>query len=433
MALVTPKSDQNQVELKLPKWKANFWLGILWLIFIIDIMDRQAINAILPAIKKAYMFSDAQLGLISSVMGVTISLCVFPLAILIDRWSRRKMVSIMVMFWSLATYATGLATTFGGLLAARAAVGLGESAYTPASMSMISAMYPKKQRGTVIGIYQTGQVLGGAAGIALAGYLAVKYGWKSVFGVLAVPGIILAVIAWFMPDFKAKKMNAETQKSSDPKIKDVIGHIFKTPTLLFIYLGSAAIFFSANTLGTWEASFYGRSFGMSVRDAALFVASAKLVAWIGAPLCGWVSDFLLKYTSKGRMLAAGIVVALYGITILIATQIAQHDKVINHTFIVWVIGATFLAGYWGTVNSSTQDLVPAFMRGTAYSLVPLANYLLAGIWGPIIAGAIADKIGLTSALQIIVAVSVVLGIFFFYMASRFWDRDMERAKIFGEI
>ncbi len=74
------------------------------LIYIIDMMDKQAINAVLPALKSEFNFSDAQLGAISSVVSVSVGLLCLPVAVIIDRWSRRKIITIMVSLWSLATF-----------------------------------------------------------------------------------------------------------------------------------------------------------------------------------------------------------------------------------------------------------------------------------------------------------------------------------------
>ena len=158
------EKSKEMSELRLPLYKANFWFVILWLILLINIMDRTVINGILPALKTAFHLTDAQLGMIVSATSLSLSVFVFPFAIIADKWSRRKMISIMGALWSIATYVTGLAQVFPTLLLARLSVGIGEAAYAPAATSLISAWYPQKLRSTMIGIFQSAVILGQAGG-----------------------------------------------------------------------------------------------------------------------------------------------------------------------------------------------------------------------------------------------------------------------------
>ena len=200
-----------EAELKMPLWKAHLSFAILFIIFALDIADRSAVGAVFPALKEAFGFSDAQLGFVGSIMGITLVAFVLPVAVLVDRWSRSKMIAIMVAFWSLMTYLTGLARTYPLLLLTRLGVGMGEAGYGTASTSLISAWYPQNKRGTMIGLYQGAWTLGMAGGTMLGGYIALNYGWQYVFGVFAIPGLVLSVIAWFLPDFKAKKVDGKAR------------------------------------------------------------------------------------------------------------------------------------------------------------------------------------------------------------------------------
>lgn len=212
MAFPSRNEKADVPELKLPAWRANLWFMVLWLIMVIDAMDRQCVTVIFPALKEEFHLTDAQLGLVGSITGLTISILVFPVAIIVDKWSRRKMISIMAVFWSIATFATGLAKGFYTLLLARLSIGTGEAGYGAAAFSLISAYYPQKRRGMMIGLFQAAAILGVAGGVGLGGFLAFKYGWRSVFGILAVPGLILAAFAWFLPDFKTKRVEKDQEK-----------------------------------------------------------------------------------------------------------------------------------------------------------------------------------------------------------------------------
>jgi MFS family permease len=415
-------------ELKLPVWKANSGFAILWIIMLIDAMDRQCVTAIFPALKSAFLLTDAQLGLVGSITGLTISILVFPVAIIIDKWSRRKMIALMVALWSVATFFTGWARGFNTLLAARLAVGTGEAGYGAAGFSLISAYYPKKKRGLMIGLFQAAAVIGVAAGVGLGGLIAFRYGWRSIFGLLALPGLLLAVLAWFLPDFKTKKIEADQAREVKPKIKDVLSYIFKTPTLLTVYLGAVAIYIAFSTFMMWTPTFFGRTFSLDMKEAAKITAIIVLLSCSGSPIGGWLGDRLLKFTPKGRLLAAGIGVSLF----LLFISLALQSNLLSYVVAFWTIGVFFLISYTSNLIAVTQDLVPPYFRSISYSFIPLFQQILAGVWAPMVAGAISDRVGLHYALQAVAIFSAVLALFLFLLASRFYKKDLEKVTLLGK-
>lgn len=435
--------DLDAAELKLPLWKANFWYFILWLMMLIDVMDRQAVNAVLPLLKKSFQLTDTQAGLVSSVLGLSIALFAVPVAMLADKWSRRKMVSIMIAFWSVATYGTGLAKGFGSLVVARLCVGTGEAGYGGVAYSLISAWYSKKIRGTMIGLFHAAAPVGNAVGVMVAGYLAYKYGWRTCFGILAVPGLILAVLAWFMPDFKIKKIECEKtdtnddsnkvagEKTQEIKITDALLYIFKSPTVIATFLIFGSAFIATNSIGTWGPTFFARTFDMNVKDAAKAMGIASLLAIGGAPLMGFLGDRLLKYTEKGRLIAAATSALLFFVCITLSLQNAMNIKDYNTVFIFWTLSFFFLFGIPACVGAVTQDLVPPHFRTITASFLPLSNHLIGGVWGPIIAGAISDRHGLAYALQAVSVIAIILVIAFILFGAIFYNRDLNRIRKMG--
>jgi len=138
------KADKvaQKAELNLPRRKANFWLAIITLIYILDQADRYIVSAVLPGIKKEFLLTDASLGLIGSFMFLSMFILVVPCSILVDKWSRKYVITIMVTVWSACTWFTGLAKNYTQLLLARLGVGAGEAGYNPASYALIGAWFP---------------------------------------------------------------------------------------------------------------------------------------------------------------------------------------------------------------------------------------------------------------------------------------------------
>jgi Sugar phosphate permease len=428
--LTTDNIGENldEAEIKLPLWKANFWFIILCLMMVLDIMDRTAVSAALPLIKKAFQLTDAQSGLVASIMGISIAVLAIPAGLLADKWSRRKICSLMVGFWSLATLLTGLAKGFPSLLAARLAVGTGEAGYGPVAYSFISAWFPKKLRGTMIGIFHASIQIGIAIGVGIAGYLTYRFGWRACFGILAIPGLILAVLAWFMPDVKAKvnrAKKANTEGKKPTSIKNMFAYALKSPALMASFFVCGFIQLSTSSLATWGASFFARTFSMNVKDAGASIAMTGLIAMFGAPLLGRIGDALIKRIENGRIIIGVVSALCFLVSISLCVQSAFHGGSFHTVFVFWALANFFLFGVPANMGTLGQDLTPSHLRAFVASFPPLFNQLIGGVGGPILVGIFSDRYGLAYGLQIICAVSVALTLIALYICIKYYHRAIE--------
>ena len=189
----------------MPPLKTNFWFTVIFLIYAVDWADRSLISAVLPSIKEEFGLSDAKVGMMSGFLFIGLGLLAVPTGLLVDRFSRKYMIVIMTSVWSAAIWSMGMATSFAGLAISRLGVGAGEAGYNPAGYALISAWYPRRIRGLMVGIFNIAQPLGGGLGAVLAGWITFHYGWRSVFGIMAIPGFILAALMLFAPDYKTVK------------------------------------------------------------------------------------------------------------------------------------------------------------------------------------------------------------------------------------
>ena len=168
-------------EYKTGGWRAHYVLIICTLLYAINYMDRQVFSVILQPMKIELGLTDAECGLASTVLILGMALFSFPIAHMIDRWSRRKSIGLMAMLWSGFTFVTGLATNFISVLVPRAFVGLGEAGFVPGGTAMISASYSKEKRGRALGIFHIAIPLGAAVGVMLGGIISAKFGWRTPF------------------------------------------------------------------------------------------------------------------------------------------------------------------------------------------------------------------------------------------------------------
>jgi len=421
----------GEAELNIPRSKANFWFAVLWLIYWFDYVDRNAINAIFPALKTAYNLTDAQLGMVSGIVGLTVTGLGIPVAWLVDKWSRKYLVAIMVAIWSFCTWASGMAGTYSHLILARLGIGAGEAGYSPAGFALVTAWYPQNKRGTMVGIFNMAQPLASFTGVALAGWIAVTFGWRSVFGVLAIPGIILAVLMLFAPDYKPRKVEAGQVQEAKASFLEVVKYCFTSPSLLLTYLGQAcATAWAIGGFGTWAPTFFGRNFNLDMAQAGVVVMIIGLVATLGPFLGGRLSDYLVRKMPNGRPWAALCCLAggLLGWGISLVCVLQGAGLVVVAAF--WALGNMCFAGHWGMSTNIQMELVPPHYRGLAQSfggVVVLIPYVLTGP----LTGYLSDRVGLNMALLVILIGALVLTMSVYYAATRTIVRDQERLKTLG--
>src|SRR5580704_694065 len=147
---------ENQMRIKDFTGKQWIVLSILMLVNFVNYVDRQIIFSLFPFIRRDFNLNYAELGSLATAFTVVLSLTSLPLGMLADRVSRRLVISFGVLFWSAATFFSGLAGSFQSLLVARGLVGVGEAAYTPAGTAVISANFPKEVRARVQGSFDLG-------------------------------------------------------------------------------------------------------------------------------------------------------------------------------------------------------------------------------------------------------------------------------------
>ena len=153
---------QSQKTYKVTNGQKASILIVLMVLFIINYADRSILSVVLQQIKISLGFSDTELGAIQTAFQLMVGAVTIPLGILIDRWSRRKLAGIMAIFWSIATFLTGLCTNFISLLFVRAAVGLGEDGFTTIGSGWLSVAFSKAKRAMISGIFGIGGTGGSA-------------------------------------------------------------------------------------------------------------------------------------------------------------------------------------------------------------------------------------------------------------------------------
>src|SRR5882757_8237024 len=173
------------------KW---YVVGMLWWIAFFNYADRQAVFSVFPLLSKEFNLGDAELGALGSSFALIYGLCAPLLGRVADRVRRKTAILTGLQVWSIICAATALSRTYVHLLIFRAAEGLGESVYFPASMSLISDYHGKRTRSRAMGTHQTSVYVGTIAGGFFGGLIGQYYGWRSSFIVFGGLGVLLGFV-----------------------------------------------------------------------------------------------------------------------------------------------------------------------------------------------------------------------------------------------
>lgn len=403
---------------------ASAWLtfGLVFLLMMVDYIDRQVIVSMFPALKAEFGWSDTQLGALSSVVALTVSLGALPIAVLVDRWSRTRSIVLMGSMWSVATMACGLATGYLQLFLARLTVGVGEAGYGPAGSALLASRFPARMHGFILGAFQAAGGIGSIIGVVLGGYITAKWGWRAAFGVVGVPGLILALMFWFVPDYKTYQLGNSAQRPSLGSLVRAIWQALRqAPTALVVGLGGALhLAFVANML-TWLPSFYTRVHQLPQERAGAMTAMTVLAFSVGVIVWGRTID-RLGVAHRTRRLQAMAVLSLVCAALM---AVAFGAMPVGRAQIgMIVLGGFFMGCTVGTVIAIVLDVIHPAFRATSTAFVALLGNLGMAI-GPLAVGLVSDRFGLQAGLTLAPIFSV-LAAAVFVGCVRVYRADLQR-------
>jgi MFS family permease len=367
-----------------------FALGVLTLVYVLNFLDRTLIYILFTPIKKEMAFSDLQLALLGTTSFVIFyTLLGIPFGRLADRVVRKNMIAGGLAVWSLFSGLTGFAKGFWAMFFCRLMVGVGEATLGPAALSLLSDYFPPRMRATVQGVYSSGIAIGSGLAFFLGGWIGQSYGWRWAFYFLGFPGLLLAVVVFFLREQRRGRTEVITvhYSSHDWKI------LFRSVPLRYLYLGYGLFGIASNNLGIWVPSFFVRVHGMSL--ALIGTVAGILAIVVGVPVTimgGYVSDRFRRFGKGGRMLFSTCA-ALASVPLWLVLLFSDSKPLL----LALNCALFALAISWlGPAAADVHDIAGPHLRGLGigiyFSTVNICAY---GIGSPLI-GKINDLLGVSS-------------------------------------
>jgi len=397
---------------------------LLFLLYLFDYVDRMVVVSLFPYLKSDWGLSDTQCGMLVSAVYWSIVVFSFPVSILVDRWSRKKSIGLMAMIWSVATVACAFTRSFGQLFSARTIIGIGEAGYAPGGTAMISAFFPERRRAMLLGLFSTAVPIGSALGIALGGFIATRYGWRHAFGIVAVPGFIVALLFFFVRDYKTVELTKTvTDRTETMEKMDVVREFIHTPSLILTYLAFAGNMFVVVALLSWLPTYFNRLGGLPMEKASVKAGAVMLLAVVGAPLGGFIADRWRRRTVNARLYNSALFTCMTAIIFFISFAFLKGTV----QYLVILIGGIAAMAFAPSAIAVTQDVVHPGLRAISYSLCVIFQNLLGSSLGPIFVGAISDHYNIEIALIILPSFTLLASLLYL-AASRFYVKDLEKVE-----
>lgn len=415
------KTDRDQKGYLFSKGYSNYVFVLLFLLYMFDYIDRSIITSMFTSIERDWGITHTQSGMLMSAVYWAIVILTFPVSLLVDRWSRTKTIGIMAIVWSLATALCAITGNYVQLFMARLLIGVGEAGYAPGGSAMISGLYPIEKRSKMMGIWNASIPLGTAIGVLLGGIIAVKLGWKHAFGLVAIPGLIVAIMFLFVKDYKTVDLSFVDRQNKKIKMerKDMVKEFISKPSIIYTYFGITAVVFVTTSLITWLASFFQAVRGLPQEKAGTMASAVMVLALVGAPLGGILTDRWRKTRLNARLLLPSISTMISAILLFAALFIF---KGFMQYILLLLMGITIMIFISGA-SAVTQDVIHPGLRATSYAIAVVVQNLLGSSMAPLVVGRIYDKSSIQNALSILPFV-LVIGSILFYLGSRYYEKDM---------
>ena len=367
----------------------RYILLMLTLVYVVNYLDRNILNILLPAIKAEFHLTDADTGFLSgTVFAILYATLGVPLAWLADRVNRRNVIAYSMILFSAMTVVSAYAGTFRQLVGARIGTGVGEAGTSPSVNSIISDLYEPKERAGALSFYAAGLNVGLLLAFAGGGYIEQHFGWRNAFLAAGLPGLIVALLFIFtVPEPMRGHVEQLGDPGRAPHLPATIRYLWAKRSIRFICFGGAMSSFGGYAANTFVSGFLRGAHHLSPEVAGWTIAVLfGVVGGMGTYFSGVLADYLGKRDVRWNMYVVIIAIVLAlpffpfyflspSLTVALACAIPPT-----------LIGAAYLAPSYAMV----QSLVPLRMRAQAAAMLLFVLNIIGFGTGPFLVGLLSD-------------------------------------------
>jgi MFS family permease len=399
----------------LPARQARLLVAFMWVAYCLNYCDRQAVFSMFPSLKSDLGMTDRQLGL-TGAMFLWVYAFGCPIAgQLADRYSKRLLVVLSLIVWSIVTVATGFAGSAITMLSLRAAMGVSESLFMPTAIALTANAHPPELRSRAIATLTTAQIAGTVAGGWFGGWMANRGEWRGAFFVLGALGLLYALPYFAFLRGVNENVSAEAGTSSKSLAFPIL---LRVRTFLLLCVVFPVFVFGLWLLYGWLPTFLHDKFALNQSDAAfnatLFLQSASAVGLLGG---GVLADVLYRRTRASRLwlMTASFILCAPCLHVL------GSSDTLNGTRIAAAAFGLFGGLLMGNIFPAAFEVVPFQTRASAVGVLNFCGAIMSG-FATLFGGMWKQSLGidrlltLTAVAYVVAGLALIAGILLFFRA-----------------
>lgn len=402
--------------------RAALLVAFMWVAYFLNYCDRQAVFSMTGSLKTDLKMTDTQLGLVGAIF-LWIYAFGCPIAGQIgDRLSKRLLVVLSLVIWSLVTVATGFAGTAVMMLGLRAAMGISESLFMPTAIALTANAHTPDRRSRAIAALTTAQIAGTVAGSWFGGWMADRGEWRAAFFILGAVGVLYAV-PYFLFLRTVDENPAGVVKTSGRSL--AVSVLTRIPTFVLLCLVFPIFVFGLWLLYGWLPTFLREKFALTQADAA-FNATVYLQATTAVGLLGGgaLADALYRRTKASRLwlMTASLILCapclhyLGSSDTLLATRLAAAGF------------GLFSGLLMGNIFPAAFEVVPADTRASAVGILNFFGAIMSG-FAALFGGMWKASLGIDRLLTITALAYVAAGLSLVFGIKALFPRDHARIAV----
>ena len=382
------------------------WTVVIWLLIggIINYLDRTNLSIAAPAMIKELNLNNTDIGLMGTIFSWTYAFMQLPSGWLIDRFGAKRVYSIAVAWWSVATALTGACNKLSTLLGARFLLGIGEAPCFPTNAKLTSYWFPKKERGLATGVWDSSSKWGPALAPPILVAIQMAYGWRSLFFITGVIGIVFILI--FMKFYRnpdkskllSKQEMAYIQEDGGGSEQNIQSSkikwraLFKYRSVWGMILGFFCTIWIWNIFLNFLPLYLLKTQKISFSSLGFYASIPWVGGIVGDILGGYITKLL---TDKGIASPINAKRSLISVCALLAAVLVimvpfVHGLWTTLTLLTFALG--FISAITGSAWALAGDIAPVSMVGSVGAIQNFGGYF-GGAFSPVIAGMIADSTG----------------------------------------
>lgn len=436
-------------EADYPSQTYAWWvIFVLFLALIVSYIDRQIVAQVVEPMRRDLGINDSQAGWLFGGFAIFHALAGLPLARLADRKSRRMLISIGIIAWSIMTIGCGLARNFWQLMIARIGVGVGEASLAPATSSLVGDYFPRDKIPLAISVFHVGAVVGSGLAFLLGGIvvemvrnsppvevpiLGMLRAWQMTFIYVGLPGVLVVLLMLTVKEPVRRLIkNRDGSTQANASLGDLLAfYKLNWSTFTLHHIGVSTLNLFGWAFVFWTPTFFQRVHGIPAGEAsqtfgALFMFFGPM-GTLSAPL---LARYIARRYGRPDANILGIMAgAFVSIPAIIAIQVISD---ITWIWILYIPAMMTVTAPFGLAQGSLPVITPPHMRAQVASIYWVVVSVVGMGAGPVVAGLGSDLLftgeqGLRYSVMTVAAVFGPLGLGLMWLGRKPYARSLARA------